>query len=161
MIRGAYQQVNNLIVQFTTARGAAQRVFEMLDALPDVDLNAGIKLRREDVQGTFELSNIEFAYQMRPKEKVIDGINLTIRGGSTVAFVGKSGGGKSTMIHLLMRFVRTPPLPPAAATAAPAHPSTTHLIECCGEKCSTIRRVAQSSWTVAISKRSICGRCMS
>ena len=69
MIRSAYQQVNNLIVQFTTARGAAQRVFEMLDALPDVDLNAGIKLRREDVHGTFELSNVQFAYQMRPKEK--------------------------------------------------------------------------------------------
>ena len=104
MIRGAYQQINNLVVQFTTARGAAQRVFEMLDALPDVDLNAGIKLRREDVRGTFELSNVVFAYQMRPKEKVIDGITLTIEGGSTVAFVGKSGGGKSTMIHLLMRF---------------------------------------------------------
>ena len=104
MIRGAYSQVNNLIVQFTTARGAAQRVFEMLDALPDVDLNAGIKLRREDVRGEFELTNVEFAYQMRPKEKVIDGINLTIAGGSTIAFVGKSGGGKSTMIHLLMRF---------------------------------------------------------
>jgi ABC-type multidrug transport system fused ATPase/permease subunit len=104
MIRGAYSQVNNLIVQFTTARGAAQRVFEMLDALPDVDLNAGIKLRREDVRGEFELTNVEFAYQMRPKEKVIDGVNLTIAGGSTVAFVGKSGGGKSTMIHLLMRF---------------------------------------------------------
>ena len=47
MIRGAYGALNNLVVQFTTARGAAQRVFEMLDALPDVDLDAGLKVRIE------------------------------------------------------------------------------------------------------------------
>ena len=132
MIRGAYGALNNLVVQFTTARGAAQRVFEMLDALPDVDLDAGLKVRieqqpgshrcglwlalrssgcggcaqlkREDVFGHFQLQNVTFCYQMRPKEKVLNGISLEIDGGSTVAFVGKSGGGKSTMVHLLMRF---------------------------------------------------------
>lgn len=104
MIRGNYQGINNLVVQFTTARGAAQRVFEMLDALPDVDLDAGIKLTPADVQGTIQLENVVFAYQMRPKEKVINDVSLTIEGGSTVAFVGKSGGGKSTIVHLLMRF---------------------------------------------------------
>lgn len=41
---------------------------------------------------------------VRPKERVLDGITLKISGGTTVAFVGKSGGGKSTMVHLLMRF---------------------------------------------------------
>eukprot|EP01052_Picozoa_sp_SAG31_P012904 SAG31_NODE_764_length_12262_cov_26.578887_10_plen_304_part_00 len=76
----------------------------MLDSLPDVDLDAGYKLRREEIKGTFILSNLHFAYQMRPREKVLSGIDLEIAGGSTVAFVGKSGGGKSTMVHLLMRF---------------------------------------------------------
>lgn len=117
------------MVQFTTARGSAQvrhylslsfrytftvlslsfvvlsqRVFEMLDALPDVDLDAGIMLKREQIKGTFVLENVDFSYQMRPNEKVLDGVDLTIEGGTTVAFVGKSGGGKSTLIHLLMRF---------------------------------------------------------
>ena len=62
---------------------------------------------------------------MRPKEKVLNGISLEIDGGSTVAFVGKSGGGKSTMVHLLMRFydpsagVSTPcPLPSAAGAGS-------------------------------------------
>ena len=91
-------------MQFTTARGAAQRVFEMLDALPDVDLNAGVKLNRAELRGTIDLDRVTFAYQMRPKEKVINDVSLTIDGGSTVAFVGKSGGGKSTIVHLLMRF---------------------------------------------------------
>ena len=100
----ADQAINNLVVQFTTARGAAQRVFEMLDALPDVDLNAGVKLNRAELRGTIDLDRVTFAYQMRPKENVINDVSLTIDGGSTVAFVGKSGGGKSTIVHLLMRF---------------------------------------------------------
>ena len=50
------------------------------------------------------LENVSFVYQMRPQDKVLNGINLTIEGGTTVAFVGKSGGGKSTLMHLLMRF---------------------------------------------------------
>ena len=91
-------------MQFTTARGAAQRVFEMLDALPDVDLNAGVKLNRAELRGTIDLDRVTFAYQKRPREKVINDVSLTIDGGSTVAFVGKSGGGKSTIVHLLMRF---------------------------------------------------------
>jgi ABC-type multidrug transport system fused ATPase/permease subunit len=84
MIRGSYETINNVIVQFTTARGSAQRVFEMLDALPDVDLDAGKLLDRRDVRGEFELRDVVFAYQMRPKERVLNGINLTIAGGSTV-----------------------------------------------------------------------------
>lgn len=84
MIRGSYETINNVIVQFTTARGSAQRVFEMLDALPDVDLDAGKVLDRRDVRGEFELRDVVFAYQMRPKERVLNGINLTIAAGSTV-----------------------------------------------------------------------------
>ena len=86
-------------MQFTTARGAAQRVFEMLDALPDVDLNAGVRLNRAELRGTIDLDRVTFAYQMRPKEKVINDVSLTIDGGSTVAFVGKFGGGKQVEVY--------------------------------------------------------------
>ena len=51
-------------MQFTSARGAAQRVFEMLDSLPDVDLEAGIKLKRGEMQGQFTLEDVSFAYQV-------------------------------------------------------------------------------------------------
>lgn len=104
MMREAFNALNDIVVQFTTARGSAQRVFEMLDALPDVDLDAGIQLKRDEIKGTFVLENVDFFYQMRPSEKVLNSVDLTIEGGTTVAFVGKSGGGKSTLIHLLMRF---------------------------------------------------------
>ena len=50
------------------------------------------------------MENVEFHYQMRPEQKVLKGINLTIKSGQVIALVGKSGGGKSTIIHLLLRF---------------------------------------------------------
>jgi len=51
-----------------------------------------------------ELKNVHFYYQMRPENIVLKGVDLKIRPGKVCAFVGKSGGGKSTLIHLLMRF---------------------------------------------------------
>lgn len=75
-----------------------------MDSLPDIDLNAGKRLQREELQGSIEFKSVEFAYQMRPNSLVLQGVNLVIPAGSTCAFVGKSGGGKSTMVNLIMRF---------------------------------------------------------
>lgn len=50
------------------------------------------------------MEDVHFAYQMRPNQKVLEGINLTINKGEVCALVGKSGGGKSTLVHLMMRF---------------------------------------------------------
>ena len=55
-------------------------------------------------QGKIELRNVHFAYPMRPDVAVFRGYNLTIEAGQTVALVGESGGGKSTVISLLERF---------------------------------------------------------
>ncbi|EID85704.1 ABC-type multidrug transport system, ATPase and permease component [Treponema sp. JC4] len=55
----------------------------------------------EPVENTICAQNITFAYD---KRKIIDGVSLTIPAGSTTAFVGPSGGGKTTLCHLLSRF---------------------------------------------------------
>jgi len=47
---------------------------------------------------------VQFRYRTRPEALVLKGINLTMTPGTTTALVGKSGGGKSTLVHLLMRF---------------------------------------------------------
>jgi hypothetical protein len=47
------------------------QVFEMLDSLPDVDLEAGIYLRREQIVGQLRLEAVSFSYQMRPREPVL------------------------------------------------------------------------------------------
>ena len=106
MINNAYRQLNGIVVQFTTARGAATRVFEMMDSLPDVDLDAGQMISRDDIRGDIALRKVDFAYQMRSRSPVLRGIELEIGAGQVCALVGKSGGGKSTLVHLLMRFCK-------------------------------------------------------
>jgi ATP-binding cassette subfamily B protein len=71
---------------------------EAILAVPAMDING-----EGTTPKTSELSanNITFAYD---KRKIIDGVSLTIPSGSTTAFVGPSGGGKTTLCHLLSRF---------------------------------------------------------
>eukprot|EP01123_Difflugia_compressa_P012228 TRINITY_DN5157_c0_g1_i1.p1 TRINITY_DN5157_c0_g1~~TRINITY_DN5157_c0_g1_i1.p1 ORF type:complete len:555 (-),score=88.05 TRINITY_DN5157_c0_g1_i1:15-1595(-) len=105
MLRSSYSTLVENVNSFTRAGGAAQRVMSLLDNLPDIDPNAGEQLT--DVRGDLELKDVEYYYQMRPDNKVLKGINLKIKRGQVCALVGRSGGGKSTIIHLLMRFYDT------------------------------------------------------
>jgi len=102
MLRNSYSTLVENVNSFTRAGGAAQRVMSLLDNLPDINPDEGLKLK--DVTGNIELRNVQFHYQMRPDKQVLKGIDLHIRTGQVCALVGKSGGGKSTIIHLLMRF---------------------------------------------------------
>lgn len=79
---------------------AADRVFEILER-DDLIQEQG-KLTAPDFKGTIQFNNVEFAYGNG--KKVIHGINLEIKAGQTVAFVGASGAGKSTIANLLSRF---------------------------------------------------------
>ena len=104
-MNSAYNNLNSLINQFTKAAAAAQKVMMLSDTLPDVvtrhtdNTDESIQLRGEiDVQG------LSFFYQMRPEHTVLHDVNLLIPSATTCAFVGRSGGGKSTLIHLLLRF---------------------------------------------------------
>ena len=57
--------------------------------------------------GQIEFQNVFYSYQMRPDSIVLKEINLFIPAGTTCALVGKSGGGKSTLVNLIMRFYGT------------------------------------------------------
>jgi len=102
MLRNSYSTLVENVNSFTKAGGAAQRVMSLLDNLPDINPDFGIKL--DEVKGNIELRDVEFHYQMRPDKKVLKGVDIQIKSGQVCALVGKSGGGKSTIIHLLMRF---------------------------------------------------------
>ena len=73
-------------------------LIEKVLAIPEMDIN-GENL--EPVNHNIELENISFSYD---KRKIIDGLSLKIPEGSTTAFVGPSGGGKTTLCHLVSRF---------------------------------------------------------
>lgn len=79
---------------------AAQSVFEFIDIDEEIDQG---KNEIEKVQGEVEFNNVNFSYSTE-HENVLSNINLTIKAGETVAFVGRSGAGKSTMVSLLPRF---------------------------------------------------------
>jgi ABC-type multidrug transport system fused ATPase/permease subunit len=92
--------------------GAGDKVFELLDRQPpspgtgsrqvqgregnDIPTSNGAPL-------SINLENVQFSYPSRPEQLVLKGIDLTVTPGSTVALIGPSGGGKSTVVGLLQR----------------------------------------------------------
>jgi ATP-binding cassette, subfamily B, bacterial len=84
------------------AVAGARRVFSILDAVPDVADAPGAMDLTARAQGALELRDVSFAY--RPGDLVLKGINLEISAGTTIALVGPSGAGKTTLVSLLMRF---------------------------------------------------------
>eukprot|EP00953_Heterococcus_sp_UTEX-ZZ885_P026059 14118-Heterococcus_DN1.PRE.1 len=104
LINSSYQQLVNIVTSFTRAAGAAQRVFSLLDQVADIDIDAGTPLQHTGKPVSIAFDKVRFSYQMRPDWEVLRGINLTVKAGATLAIVGKSGSGKSTMLSLLLRF---------------------------------------------------------
>lgn len=79
-------------------------MFALMDSLPDIDIDAGRRVSADEIQGELVLDNVSFSYQMRPTTKVLNAVNLVIPAGSTCALVGRSGGGKSTLVNMILRF---------------------------------------------------------
>ena len=80
---------------------AIEQIFAKLDAMPKIrDKETAVVMPKEHKK--IEFKDVDFAYN--PKVPVLKKINLTINKGETVAFVGNSGGGKTTIVNLLPRF---------------------------------------------------------
>ena len=86
---------------FQSAVASAERVFELLDAAEEVpDTTSPIVL--EHATGRISLENVSFRYD--PATPLIEDLNLEVEPGQTVAIVGPTGAGKTTLVNLLMRF---------------------------------------------------------
>src|SRR6056297_3844465 len=79
---------------------AANRVFKILDTDSHIDDNGTVD--KKDVKGDIEFKDVHFGYV--PDEEVLHGISFNVNAGETVAIVGATGAGKSTIINLLNRF---------------------------------------------------------
>ncbi|KCV69523.1 hypothetical protein H696_03944 [Fonticula alba] len=84
--------------------GAAYDIFNVIDRVPEIDNLSDEGLKPEGVVGNIEFRDIHFTYPSRPDTKILNGLNLSVKAGTTVALVGHSGCGKSTTIALLERF---------------------------------------------------------
>ncbi len=83
------------------ASAAMERIFETLDTVPSVqEAKEPIRLRK--IEGRVEMRHVYFSYE--PTEPVLRDINLVAEPGQVIALVGPSGGGKTTMVHLIPRF---------------------------------------------------------
>ena len=85
---------------------AIRSVFAILDRKSEIDPENswGIDPEKTTVKGRIELKNVFFAYPARPNQLILKGLSLKIEAGRTVALVGQSGSGKSTIIGLIERF---------------------------------------------------------
>ena len=100
-----FGSLRRLVSSFTTLTqsfASMDRVFQLMDE--DYDIKNGIGAQPIKIsKGQIDLKHVSFKYNENEKE-VLHDINLTINKGETVAFVGMSGGGKSTLINLIPRF---------------------------------------------------------
>lgn len=92
-------QVNNM---FQHARAAGERVFDIIDVIPEVEEPKDVISLSSPVKGAVEFNNVCFSYN--EKEQVIDDISLKVEPGEKIAIVGPSGSGKTTLISLIPRF---------------------------------------------------------
>ncbi len=86
------------------AAGATERLMELLGAVPMIRAPAQPSVLPETRQARVTFDDVRFHYPSRPQQPALDGITLDIREGETVALVGPSGAGKTTMFQLLLRF---------------------------------------------------------
>eukprot|EP00511_Aplanochytrium_stocchinoi_P011660 CAMPEP_0204869812 /NCGR_PEP_ID=MMETSP1348-20121228/30887_1 /ASSEMBLY_ACC=CAM_ASM_000700 /TAXON_ID=215587 /ORGANISM="Aplanochytrium stocchinoi, Strain GSBS06" /LENGTH=447 /DNA_ID=CAMNT_0052023335 /DNA_START=191 /DNA_END=1534 /DNA_ORIENTATION=- len=103
MMNNAYQSLQGLATSLTMSAAGAEKVFSLWDSVPDIDPKQGDEIDWK-VNGELHIQNVKFFYQMRPDNIVLKDVTLRIPGGSVCALVGRSGGGKSTLIKMLMRF---------------------------------------------------------
>ncbi|XP_065663829.1 uncharacterized protein LOC136085908 isoform X2 [Hydra vulgaris] len=85
---------------FMKAAGASIRIYELLDRVLEIKSGSIIVNTKDNI--TFD--NVEFSYPTRPETKVLKNLSFNMKPGETIALVGPSGGGKTTVMSLLERF---------------------------------------------------------
>uniref|UniRef100_A0A5B6YJM2 Putative ABC transporter B family member 1 n=1 Tax=Davidia involucrata TaxID=16924 RepID=A0A5B6YJM2_DAVIN len=89
---------------FAKAKVAAAKIFRIIDHKPGIDRNSESGLELDSVTGQVEIKNVDFSYPSRPDVQVLDNFSLSVPAGKTIALVGSSGSGKSTVVSLIERF---------------------------------------------------------
>lgn len=102
------QDLAKRLPQFQNARAAAERIFSVIETEPEIQDTPAVRemLKQPDalprLSGALEFRNINFQYV--EKEPVLTDFNLSVKQGETVAIVGETGSGKTTIISLACRF---------------------------------------------------------
>ena len=107
MVTGQIGQIGGILAQFSSSAASAQRVFDIIDRDPEI-ADRG----RDDVpariEGKVEFKDFSYRYADAPEDAISD-ISIEISPGETIAFIGRVGSGKSTILKALARLIDPPP----------------------------------------------------
>lgn len=104
MVAGSVGSLSEVIGELQRAAGATERLIELLHAEDAVVEPEHPKPLRAPAAGEITFEGVSFAYPTRPDMSALDQVDLTIAPGETVALVGPSGAGKTTIIQMIQRF---------------------------------------------------------
>src|SRR3989337_2650938 len=97
------QEIARVYAELQHPVASAERIFSLIDAVPTV-LDLESAKDPGTLKGDIVFEDVSFAYDDAPEEEILKGFNLRVKQGETVALVGPTGGGKSTIVNLLCRF---------------------------------------------------------
>ncbi|CAI2356228.1 unnamed protein product [Caenorhabditis sp. 36 PRJEB53466] len=105
MLLGAYflGLISPHLMVLLNARVSAASIYKTIDRVPQIDPYSKAGKKLDKVVGRVTFQNLHFRYPTRKEAKVLNGLNLTVEPGTSVALVGHSGCGKSTSVGLLTR----------------------------------------------------------
>jgi ATP-binding cassette, subfamily B, bacterial len=104
MVAGAVGALSEIWGELQRASGATERLVEILNTTDTVQDPAQPRSLAAPVRGEITFRDVAFRYPARPTVSALDGVSLQVKPGQTVALVGPSGAGKTTILQLLMRF---------------------------------------------------------
>lgn len=96
-----FNEISSVATELQNAIACAARVFELIEEAPELPDKADAT-ELENVKGSVEINNLYFSYN--PDRELLKNVNINVEPGKTVAIVGPTGCGKTTLINLLMRF---------------------------------------------------------
>jgi ATP-binding cassette subfamily B protein len=104
MVAGAVGALSEIWGELQRAAGATERLVELLSAQDTVIDPVSPLALPSPVKGAIAFEGVQFQYPARPQTSALDGVDLVIQPGETVALVGPSGAGKTTILQLILRF---------------------------------------------------------
>ena len=104
VVAGSVGAISEVIGDLQRAAGAAERLVALLSTEPEIKAPENPVALPVPHQGHVSFENVTFHYPARPDRSALEGLSLSVKPGETVALVGPSGAGKTTVFQLLLRF---------------------------------------------------------